>query len=142
MYRKILVGVDWSEASLRAARRAASLASKLGARLTLLTVVPPPTVMLGELLSPSVIDTTPLLEAARERLESLSGRLREEYSVEVDYDAVLGEPADSIVEYAVEGGYDLIVLGRRGLSGLDRLFLGSITRKVLERTRVDVLVMV
>lgn len=142
MYRKILVGVDWSEASLRAARRAASLASKLGARLTLLTVVPPPTVMLGELLSPSVIDTTPLLEAARERLESLSGRLREEYGVEVDYDAVLGEPADSIVEYAVEGGYDLIVLGRRGLSGLDRLFLGSITRKVLERARVDVLVIV
>lgn len=142
MYRKILVGVDWSEASLRAARKAANLASKLGARLTLLTVVPPPTVLLGELLSPNVIDTTPLLEAARERLESLSKRLGEEYGVEADYDAILGEPADSIVDYAVEGGYDLIVLGRRGLSGLDRLFLGSITRKVLERTSIDVLVSV
>ncbi len=142
MYSKILVGVDWSEASLRAASKAADLAAKLGAGLTLLTVVPPPTVFLGELLSPEIVDTSPLVEAARKRLESLAARLREEKGVEVDWDAVIGEPSDSIIDYAVEGGYDLIVLGRRGLSRLDRLFLGSITKKVLEKTPIDVLVVV
>ncbi len=142
MYSKILVGIDGSEASLRAARRAAELASKTGAKLSLLTVVPPPTVWLGELMTPEVVDTTPLVEAAKERLKNLAERLREEFNVESDWDVVLGEPADSIIEYAVEGGYDLIVLGRRGLSRLDRLFLGSITRKVLERSPIDVLVTV
>jgi len=142
VYSKILVGIDGSEASLRAARRAAELASKTGAKLSLLTVVPPPTVWLGELMTPEVVDTTPLVEAAKERLKNLAERLREEFNVESDWDVVLGEPADSIIEYAVEGGYDLIVLGRRGLSRLDRLFLGSITRKVLERSPIDVLVTV
>jgi len=142
VYSKVLVGVDWSEPSLRAARRAAELASRLGARVTLLTVVPPPAVFLGELLAPEIIDTTPLVREARERLDSLARRLREEYGVEVDYDAVLGEPADTIVSFAVEGGYDLIVMGRRGLSPIEKIFLGSITRKVLERSPVDVLVVV
>jgi len=140
VYKRVLVGIDWSEASLKAARRAAELASRLGAEVTLLTVVPPPAVFLGELLTPQVIDTTPLVQAARERLDEFSKKLKEEYKVEVDYAVMLGDPADTLVEYAVSGGFDLLVMGRRGLSGLDRLFLGSVTKKVLERTKIDVLV--
>jgi len=136
----VLVGIDWSEASLKAARKAAELASKLGAEVTLLTVVPPPAVFLGELLTPEIIDTTPLVQAAREKLDEFSRKLKEEYKVEVDYAVMIGDPADTLVEYAVSGGFDLLVMGRRGLSGLDRLFLGSVTKKVLERTKIDVLV--
>ena len=140
VYKRILVGVDWSEASLRAARRAAELASRLGAEIRLLTVVPPPTVLLGELLTPEIVDTSPLVEAARRRLDELSRHLAGDYGVEVSYDVMRGEPANTLVEYATSGGYDLLVLGRRGLSGIDRLFLGSVTKKVLERSKVDVLV--
>jgi len=140
MYKRVLVGIDWSDASLKAARKAAGLASRLGAEVTLLTVVPPPTVFLGELLTPEIVDTTPLVEAAREKLEELSKKLGEEYGVRVEYAVTLGDPANTLVEYAVTGGFDLLVLGRRGLSGLDRLFLGSVTKKVLERTKIDVLV--
>jgi len=140
VYKRVLVGIDWSEASLKAARKAVELASKLGAEVTLLTVVPPPAVFLGELLTPEIIDTTPLVQAAREKLDELSKKLREEYNVQVDYAVMLGDPADTLVEYAVSGGFDLLVMGRRGLSGLDRLFLGSVTKKVLERTKIDVLV--
>ena len=39
--------------------------------------------------------------------------------------------AKDIVEEARSGGYDLVVLGRRGLSGIKDYFLGSISQKVL-----------
>lgn len=141
MYSKILVGVDWSEASLKAARRAALLAKTLNAELTLITVVPPPTALLGELMTPELVDTTPLVDASRGRLEKLSKELSEEYGVASIYiDVVVGEPSDSIVDYALENGYNLIVLGKRRLSSLERFILGSITKKVVEKSPIDVLI--
>ena len=142
MYRTILVGVDGSEASLRAAEKAADLASHHRAKIVLLSVVPPPTVFLGELMTPEVIDPKPLVDAARSALEKLAERLRGEKGVEVEVHVVIGDPAESIVDIARDFDADLIVVGRRGLSKIERLFVGSVTRKVLERTDRDVLVVV
>lgn len=141
MYKKILVGVDFSDASLRAARRAAELAKNSGAELTLITVIPPPTAFLGELMTPEIIDTTPLLESSRKRLGELAEELKKETRVEhVTVEVVVGEPSDTIIDFAVQEGYDLIVLGKRRLSGLERFILGSITKKIVEKSPIDVLI--
>ncbi len=141
MYKKILVGIDWSNASLKAAERAADLAYKMEAELTLLTVVPPPTVFLGELLTPEIIDTSPLAEATREKLGQLAEKLKaSREGLKVNYDVIIGEPGDELVEYAVDNGYDLVVLGKRKLSGLERFILGSVTKKVLEKSPIDLLI--
>ena len=141
MYKKILVGIDWSNASLKAAERAADLAYKMEAELTLLTVVPPPTVFLGELLTPEIIDTTPLAKATREKLEQLAEKLKaNREGLKVNYEVIIGEPGDELVEYAVDNGYDLVVLGKRKLSGLERFILGSVTKKVLEKSPIDLLI--
>ncbi len=141
MYKKILVGIDWSNASLKAAERAADLAHKMEAELTLLTVVPPPTVFLGELLTPEIVDTTPLAEATREKLGQLAEKLKaSREGLKVNYDVIIGEPGDELVEYAVDYGYDLVVLGKRKLSGLERFILGSVTKKVLEKSPIDLLI--
>ena len=141
MYKKILVGIDWSNASLKAAERAADLAYKMEAELTLLTVVPPPTVFLGELLTPEIIDTSPLAEATREKLGQLAEKLKAgREGLKVNYDVIIGEPGDELVEYAVDNGYDLVVLGKRKLSGLERFILGSVTKKVLEKSPIDLLI--
>ena len=50
-----------------------------------------------------------------------------------------GHPAQTIVAAAQEGGYDLIIIGRRGMSGLNRLFLGSVSNAVLQEAKTDVL---
>ena len=142
MYRKIVVGVDGSEASLKAAEKAADLARASGAELVLVSVVPPPTVLLGELMTPEVVDLKPLIEAARTALEELAGKLSREGKPEISTRVVVGDPGESIVEVAGEEGADLIVVGRRGLSRIERLFLGSVTKKVLERSHIDVLVVV
>jgi nucleotide-binding universal stress UspA family protein len=141
MYKKILVGVDWSDASLKAAEKAADLANRMGAELTLLTVVPPPTVFLGEMLTPEIIDTSPMAEAARNKLRELADQLRNSREgLKINHAVIIGEPGEELVAYAVDNGYDLMVLGKRKLSGLERFILGSVTKKVLEKSPVDILV--
>jgi len=48
--------------------------------------------------------------------------------------------ADGIVEFIKEGDYDLLVIGSRGLSGLKRVLLGSISSQVLRRAEVPILI--
>ena len=39
--------------------------------------------------------------------------------------------ASGIIEEAEEGGYGTIVVGRRGMSGVEEFFMGSVSNKVL-----------
>ncbi len=140
MYKRILAGYDGSEASRKAVMRAAELASTLGAELHVITVVPPPSVVLGTLMTPEYLDTKPLIEAARRRLDDLSEEVKQGYNVSVKVDVLEGDPSETLIEYSNDNKCDLIVLGRRGLSGLERLLLGSVTQRVASKSRVDVLI--
>lgn len=51
-----------------------------------------------------------------------------------------GHPSDAIVTEAEEGKYDLIVLGSRGLGGLKRLLLGSVSNAVVQEVKTNVLI--
>jgi nucleotide-binding universal stress UspA family protein len=51
----------------------------------------------------------------------------------------IGHPSDQILKAAERRATDLIVLGTHGLTGADRLFMGSTTLSVLQRTAVPVL---
>jgi len=46
-----------------------------------------------------------------------------------------GHPAHTIVETAREKDYDLIVIGSRGLGGLKKLFLGSVSNAVVQEAK-------
>ena len=52
----------------------------------------------------------------------------------------LGQPADQITEYAAKHGVDLIVMGTHGRSGFEKVWLGSVTEKVLRHASCPVLV--
>lgn len=51
-----------------------------------------------------------------------------------------GAPDTGIVEYAADSGIDCIVMGARGIKGLKKLFLGSVTRAVVNNAVKPVLV--
>ncbi len=51
-----------------------------------------------------------------------------------------GHPAETIARVAAEGDYDMIVIGSRGLGGLRKLLLGSVSNAVLQEARCSVLV--
>jgi nucleotide-binding universal stress UspA family protein len=142
LYSCILVGYDGSDAARRAVERALGLARLSGAKLVVATVVPPPTVFLGELLLPEVVDLNTIEEPARRQLEALVKEIREAAGFDrVEPVILVGDPADELVHYAEENGCDLIVVGRRGRGGLERLILGSVSSKIVNISHgVDVLV--
>ncbi len=51
-----------------------------------------------------------------------------------------GFPAETLLDAATARGADVIVMGRRGLSRLDRFFLGSVSRKVAAHADRSVLI--
>jgi len=50
-------------------------------------------------------------------------------------------PADSILNYAEKEGVDLIIMGSRAKSGLDRFLIGSVASKVVSHAKCSVLVL-
>ncbi len=134
MINTILVAIDGSDHSKRALELACEFADKHKAELHLLHVPQMPnqnkTMVLGGATvtlqsSQAEIERAgqTVLEAARE----LAGQLGcEEASAQV----VAGDPAHRIVNRALDVDADMIVMGRRGLSELAGLMVGSVSHKV------------
>ncbi|WP_158055840.1 universal stress protein [Halorussus halophilus] len=64
----------------------------------------------------------------------------DEYGVEFDTATEVGQPSRTIVEYAEEHGFDQIVMGSHGRSGMSRILLGSVAEKVVRRSPIPVTV--
>jgi nucleotide-binding universal stress UspA family protein len=129
----ILVGIDGSEHSRRAARFAHDLAQQLGARITLLLVLEPPRMLpLGFLDSAAIIAPHPdpkEFENVQRLLEQVAADLP---SAQVDKQVQVGHPADTIVSVANTLGVDLIVVGARGLNLGGKWLLGSVSDRVIQ----------
>ncbi|HLP82210.1 MAG TPA: universal stress protein [Nitrosomonas sp.] len=55
------------------------------------------------------------------------------------YHITVGDPADMIVRFAAEKHYHQIVMGPRGMGGIQGLLLGSVTNKVMQLSSIPVL---
>ena len=110
MYRKILVGTDGSKTAAKAVDRAVDVAKSHQASLTI--------------LSAGRADRGEQVVAAEAARHAGSG-------VDIDTRVVDDEPTAALVNAAQEGGYDLLVMGNRGMTGISRFFtLGSVPNKV------------
>jgi nucleotide-binding universal stress UspA family protein len=139
-YKRILVGYDGSTNSERALARAMALAKEQGSALKILVVVntvlpvfSPISQTLPESTFEEIIQDgrDALMKAvnlARLKLEDVSGDLKD------------GHAANEIIKYASENGIDLIVLGRRGVSAVERFLLGGVSSSVVSHSKCDVLV--
>lgn len=136
-YSRILLPTDGSEHSLRAAAHAAPLANE-GADIFVVTVVPEIPAVIGgehrkmaerEIRAGALLLTDPVLAIFnQDGVKALA---------ETIFD---NSPADGILKAAERYGCDLIVMGTRGRSDFEGLFLGSVTHKVLAHAAVPVLV--
>jgi universal stress protein A len=124
----ILVGVDGSDGSRRAAVFARDVARAFDAHLTLLHVIEPhPTAAFAASSDASKLWYESQLQHATEFLAELSTELDTadaERAIEVGY------PSDVICREAEERGADLIVLGRSGHRPGPRLTVGSVGTNV------------
>ncbi len=134
----IVVGVDFSETSELAVKRAAELARATGSGLRLVHALDlgMPLVTAYDVSVPqAVIDEA--RQAARERLDALCVELGEGLDVAVE---IARAPApEALAEAAQAASADLLVTGSRGLGGLKRALLGSVAERVVRTAHCPVL---
>jgi len=142
-YRRLLIPVDFSPASLPACKFACALAPR--ADLVLLHAFEVP--FEARLRSAGVQDAT--LRKYREIAQSQAERAMQSFLT----DACLppgatttlvlhGDASSLIIEQEQERDCDLVVVGKRGESMVDDFLLGSVTKHVLQESQGDVLVSV
>jgi len=143
--KKILVPVDGSGISLKAADEAIKIAKKFGSEVTFLSVVEVKMPFYGaKPISANLIKMQNQIEAnATSEYERLLHALIEKYKNLglVLYTKILTGPVDMEIEdFAGEDHSDLIVMGKRGLSPGKRFLVGSTTKKVLATAPCSVLI--
>jgi nucleotide-binding universal stress UspA family protein len=137
--KKILVGCDFSPDSSLAFEYGLSLAQEFQAELHLAHVVEPP--LYEDLVKPSESGETFGRQLRKTMQEKLGAMVPEEAQTWCNPVTALlaGQPHEELAKYAVVNGMDLIVLGVRGHSLVETLFVGSTTDRVLRNSPCPVL---
>jgi nucleotide-binding universal stress UspA family protein len=133
-----LVAVDGSDGSLRALDEAIDLAVATDARLTIITVVPEPTVWMYRV----PVDVAQLNADADEQMGAILREAEKRVPAQVPVTTVMahGRAGPRIVERALEASHDLIVVGSRGFGETLSVILGSVSHHVLHHAPMPVLV--
>jgi nucleotide-binding universal stress UspA family protein len=119
MYQRILVGTDGSSTAAKAVDRAVDVAASTGATLTILSV--------GK---PDRVNDVVLQEAAR----------HQGAGVAIETKVVEGDAVEGLVAEASAGGFDLLVMGNKGMTGLTRFLRGSVPNKVTHQLPSNLLI--
>ncbi|HEX8821262.1 MAG TPA: universal stress protein [Archangium sp.] len=133
MIKHILVAIDGSESSRKAARFAHDLAQQTGSRITLLFVLEPPRMLALGFLDSELISgaqrSPEELDAVKRMLDEVAADLPK---AQVEKVVEIGRPADTIVEQADKLGVDHLVIGARGLNPGGKWLLGSVSDRVVQ----------
>jgi|SRR5690625_1259565 len=164
-YKNILLAFDGSSDSVKALKTAETLAIDHNAKLTILHVqeknednavyydssvddtfdIYKTGPYIGTENIPPRFDSSPshrqtyldenrpdkILSDARENLET---------DIHIDYHTLTGHAAHEVIDYAKQHDTDLIVIGNRGISGIRKLVMGSVSQKVTNDAECAVLV--
>lgn len=154
-FQKVLVAIDGSEESMRAAYFGLSLARKNEAELTLLYVFYSQlayayTSYLSKVEDSPSINT--ILRTAHEQAKQWFDTIRNNFAKEhhtschqdskLKSDVIVTSTSVSgaIVDYAEYNKFSLIVVGTKGRSAFKKVLLGSVTSEVLKYSQLPVLV--
>lgn len=135
---RILVAVDGSPGGRAATEAGARLAQVFGADIVLLHVSNEPTVMgsMGTIEVPG--EMLAVYDEFTERVLEEASRLVEGFGVSGETISVPGDAASMILEVASARDVDVIVMGHRGLSRVERFMLGSVSHKVVQHAACGV----
>lgn len=119
LYERILVGTDGSATAAKAVARAVELSRMAGAELTIVHVGSGPNA---------------------QRIANEARDAHAESGVSILAQVRSGDPASTLVAAAESEGYDLLVVGNKGMTGAARFFLGSVPNKVSHHARCSLLI--
>ena len=152
---KLLLPVDGSTASIHAAKKAFEIAKKDGYTIKVISVVVPDNIQnyfkkeelkhrnafgAGQVFPEYNKDN---LDFCREKTSEILDCVIAEANaggIPFEKEVLIGEPFEEIIKTAKIGAFDLIVIGNRGFSKIKRLFVGSVTNRVISESPCPVLV--
>lgn len=138
MFNKILLASDGSEHSIRAAEKAVSIAkNNPDAHIVVLYVVD------GKTSKHEVLQSMDVEALNIARQKKIEGTIDKVINPELSYETVIihgKEPGPTIVKYANENKFDVVVIGSRGLNALQEFVLGSVSHKVAKRVNCPVMI--
>lgn len=137
MYKRILVAVDGSENSKRAAEQASKIAvSSPGVHVEVLYVTD---------FDKSRKDVPPKIKDENLHVDNknILGPIKGAFEKNrIDYELITkkGDPGSTIVSFANRGGFDLVIIGSRGLNSFQEMMIGSVSLKVARRVKAPVMI--
>lgn len=134
----IITPVDLEEHSNKLIEYSAYMASKLGAKLTLIHVVEPFHTIVDVELGSSTIEkfTENRLQTARGFLQNLAAPYPESTT-----EILQGVIVDTIIAFAKSKKAEMIIIGTHGTKGIEKLLLGSVAERVVKNAHCPTLVM-
>ena len=134
-FSKILVPLDGSKNSMRGLDKAIAIAKESNAEITGFYVFHLP-------LAAGLKYTKKMRDEAQDKAVKAIGpamRKAKQAGAAFQYKTGGGNTGDEIVRFATKGKYDMIVIGARGLGGVQG-FLGSVSNHVMHKSKIPVLV--
>lgn len=140
--KEILVPVDGSANSIRAVRYALGMAGPMGSKVRLFYVFPVSSV---EIIGMAGMSRDDIERAAQAAAQRVFDKLHEEIgetAVTIEDETSIGDPAEEIIRCTEDDPELLVIVGRRGLSRIQSLLLGSVSEKVVRHAHSPVTVIV
>jgi nucleotide-binding universal stress UspA family protein len=135
-FKRILVPLDGSDIGEAALHDAEAVASKTGASMILLHIIPEPHLIEARILGPEFADVVKAMHDAGEKyLVKVDKRLKEK-GLDVTVKIMSGDPAARIADEAKHEKADLIAMSTHGRSGIARWVLGSVADKILHESKI------
>ena len=133
---KILIGYDGSQQAKHAVDWSANLAGIKESSVTVISVAPA-----LEAVPPirDAVDPTSDIPEHHAQIEEAAARLASR-GIQAEKLVRAGNPAEQILDAAEEGGFDVVVVGHRGLGAARRFLMGSVSERVVRHASRPVLV--
>lgn len=139
-WTRICCPVDFSETSWEALLEAAELAAGGNTKMVILHVFDPLADASGDALLAAPELQQQLVRETEQKLARFRAEAERLAPGQVTAESVAGEASAEIVRFVQRGGFDLIVMGTHGRTGLRRLVVGSVTERVVRTAPCSVLV--
>lgn len=142
-YRKVVVGTDGSESSMRAVERAGELAADEQATLVIACAYVPADPRSVSAAADQLGDDAYQIQGdnpAEEIVRSARERANAAGANSVEVRTVKGSPVDSLIKLAGQEDADLLVVGNKGMNSFAGRLLGSVPSDAARRATCDVLI--
>jgi len=140
-FKKILIAVDNSTCSEKAAKAGYEMAEKFSAEVALVNIIEPvPANVNSDLtLAPVFMDT---YDNSEENSHILLKEIENKFGngIKTSYLSIVDTAAHGIIQQSDEWGSDLIVIGTYGRTGLYHFLMGSVAEHVARKSACPVLI--